>query len=119
MKAFADTILHFSELTLPEETVHDESKFVRTSYVPLGVVAAIGPWNCMARFQVILLYKEANTLRSPSPLGSLHEQACSSCARWKLHYSQTIAIHAILDPESSRNCATDIPSRRRAMPRRR
>lgn len=46
MKIFADTIQHFAALTLPEETVRSESKFVRTSYVPLGVVAAIGPWNC-------------------------------------------------------------------------
>ena len=47
MTIFADTILHFSELSLPEETIHGEKKFVKTSYVPLGVVAAIGPWNCM------------------------------------------------------------------------
>lgn len=42
-----DTILHFAELHKPSETVLDEatSKVVQTTHEPIGVVAAICPWN--------------------------------------------------------------------------
>ncbi|TAQ85515.1 hypothetical protein B7494_g6171 [Chlorociboria aeruginascens] len=42
-----DTVLHFTELQLPERTVLDEekSKVVRTTHEPIGVAAAICPWN--------------------------------------------------------------------------
>jgi delta 1-pyrroline-5-carboxylate dehydrogenase len=32
---------------LPEEKVEDDAKVSIVSYEPLGVVAAICPWNCM------------------------------------------------------------------------
>jgi acyl-CoA reductase-like NAD-dependent aldehyde dehydrogenase len=32
---------------LPEEKIEDDAKVSIVSYEPLGVVAAICPWNCM------------------------------------------------------------------------
>ncbi|KAI9869177.1 MAG: hypothetical protein M1830_005466 [Pleopsidium flavum] len=37
--------LHHAELKLPEERVEDDEKVITTRYVPLGVAAAICPWN--------------------------------------------------------------------------
>ncbi|KAF2157156.1 betaine aldehyde dehydrogenase 1 [Myriangium duriaei CBS 260.36] len=36
---------HHNALNLPEERVEDDDKVITTRYVPLGVVAAICPWN--------------------------------------------------------------------------
>ncbi|PNS21227.1 Aldehyde dehydrogenase [Sphaceloma murrayae] len=36
---------HHNALNLPEETVEDDDKVIITKYKPLGVVAAICPWN--------------------------------------------------------------------------
>jgi acyl-CoA reductase-like NAD-dependent aldehyde dehydrogenase len=36
---------HHLGLELPEERIEDEEKVITTRYVPLGVVAAICPWN--------------------------------------------------------------------------
>jgi len=36
---------HHLRLKIPEEVVEDDSKTITTRYVPLGVVAAICPWN--------------------------------------------------------------------------
>jgi acyl-CoA reductase-like NAD-dependent aldehyde dehydrogenase len=38
-------IEHHTTLNMPEEKYEDEEKTVTTSYVPLGVVGAICPWN--------------------------------------------------------------------------
>ncbi|KAI9676351.1 MAG: hypothetical protein M1817_000508 [Caeruleum heppii] len=38
-------LMHHTTLTLPEEKVELDDREVVTSYVPLGVVAAICPWN--------------------------------------------------------------------------
>ena len=40
-----DMIKHHATLNLPVETYEDDEKSVTTSYVPLGVVGAICPWN--------------------------------------------------------------------------
>jgi acyl-CoA reductase-like NAD-dependent aldehyde dehydrogenase len=37
--------LHHASLNLPEERFEDNDKVITTRYVPLGVVAAICPWN--------------------------------------------------------------------------
>lgn len=39
------TFLHHASLTLPEEKIEDSDKVITTRYTPLGVVAAICPWN--------------------------------------------------------------------------
>lgn len=36
---------HHLQLQLPEEILEDEERFITTRYVPIGVVAAICPWN--------------------------------------------------------------------------
>ncbi|ODM22142.1 hypothetical protein SI65_02988 [Aspergillus cristatus] len=39
------TFSNFSLLELPEERIEDEERVITTRYVPVGVVAAICPWN--------------------------------------------------------------------------
>ena len=41
----ADMFSHHATLELPTETFEDDEKLVTTTYVPLGVVGAICPWN--------------------------------------------------------------------------
>ena len=36
---------HHGQLTIPEERIEDDDKVLTTRYTPLGVVAAICPWN--------------------------------------------------------------------------
>ncbi len=40
---------HHCKLKMPEEVVEDDEKIITTRYTPLGVVAAICPWNCEYR----------------------------------------------------------------------
>jgi hypothetical protein len=59
MAAIPTYVLHFhpkrrlwkltatGKYKLPEEKIEDDAKVSIVSYEPLGVVAAICPWNCM------------------------------------------------------------------------
>lgn len=44
------------ELDMPVDEVDDDpERRISTLYVPLGVVAAIVPWNCMSRYLICKL----------------------------------------------------------------
>lgn len=49
-----------ASLKLPEERIEDDEKVVTTRYVPLGVAAAICPWNCKTPHHPVGTNVEAN-----------------------------------------------------------
>lgn len=75
-----------ASLTLPVEVIEDsEARYVETSYVPLGVVAAIAPWNfpvILAMFKIGPALLAGNTMvLKPSPFTPLTTLKIGEIAR--------------------------------------
>jgi len=85
-------LAEMAKLKLPEETIEDtEDRTVIQRYTPLGVVAAIVPWNFPIQLGLYLSLIIGTELTFYSM-----RQDRSRSPHWKLHHRQAFSIHTIL-----------------------
>ena len=82
------------ELDIPEEVVEDSpDRYIRTRYLPLGVVVGIVPWNC-TRIRPQHCIRQLSHKSSPRH-ASLRKASPSRDDR-QCHNPQTIPVYTIL-----------------------
>jgi acyl-CoA reductase-like NAD-dependent aldehyde dehydrogenase len=111
-----DMIKHHASLDIPVETFENDERSVTTTFVPLGVVGAICPWN----FPMLLAVGKI----APAMLsGMIRGKSCAKRTFTdipRLHnHHQAISIHSIYSPQTRRTRPRSLPPRRHPSPRRR